>query len=72
MPKLVISFKNNEEELELYNEIIKHSDKSAYVKDVLRGLRARKNETPTTNINEKANDEEEELMKQLASIKFGG
>lgn len=72
MPKLVISFKNNEEELELYNEIIKHSDKSAYVKDVLRGLRTLNKDVPTNKKEETKDDEEEELMKQLASIKFGG
>lgn len=69
MPKLVISFKNNKDELELYNEIIKHSDKSAYVKDVLRGIINKNNQVPTQNIN---NSEEDDLLSQLVNIQFGG
>ena len=37
MPKITISFKHNKEDLELYNEIMRHSDRSGYVKDILKG-----------------------------------
>jgi hypothetical protein len=34
--RIVISFKNNEVDNELYKEICEASDKSAYVKDILK------------------------------------
>lgn len=36
--KVIVSFKNNTEDDKLFNEIIGHSDKSAYIKDKLRGI----------------------------------
>lgn len=40
MPRIVVSFKNTKEELELYEAIQKHSCPSAYVKDFLNGRMA--------------------------------
>lgn len=37
MPRITVSFKHNKEDLELYNEIMKHSDKSGFIKDILKG-----------------------------------
>lgn len=36
--RIVINFKNTEEDLKLYEELKKHSSMSGYIKDVLRGL----------------------------------
>ena len=36
MPKINVSFKENVEELKLYNEAIKHCDKSAFVKELIK------------------------------------
>lgn len=36
--RIVINFKNTPEDIELYNELKKHSSMSGYIKDVLRGL----------------------------------
>lgn len=37
MPRITVSFKHNKEDLELYNEIMKHSDRSGFIKDILKG-----------------------------------
>lgn len=52
MPRITVSFKNTPEDLELYNEIMKHSDRSAYVKDRLRGIIVRKEECGKNNSND--------------------
>lgn len=39
MPRIVVSFKNTEEDLNLYDEIMKASDRSAYVKDILKAYK---------------------------------
>lgn len=44
MPKITVSFKHSKEDLELYNEIMKHSDRSGYVKDVMKGHTAKDTE----------------------------
>lgn len=36
MPRLQVSFKNNETENRLYNEVIKAYDKSAFIKECIR------------------------------------
>lgn len=36
--RIVINFKNTPEDINLYEELKKHSSMSGYVKDVLRGL----------------------------------
>lgn len=36
--RIVINFKNTEEDIKLYEELKKHSSMSGYIKDVLRGL----------------------------------
>lgn len=36
MPRVQLSFKNNNEELELYNEVNKSYDKSAFIKECIR------------------------------------
>ncbi len=61
MPKITISFKHNKEDLELYNEIMKHSDKSAYVKDILKGHTPKKKDTP---------QEDEDMLSQFKKFNF--
>lgn len=36
--RIVINFKNNDDEIAIYNKIKQHSSPSAYIKDLLRGL----------------------------------
>lgn len=36
MPKVNVSFKENCEELNLYNEVLKSRDKSAFIKDAIK------------------------------------
>ena len=36
MPRVQLSFKNNSEELKLYNEVNKAYDKSAFIKECIR------------------------------------
>ena len=36
MPKINLSFKENCEELILYNEVLRHWDKSSFVKDLIK------------------------------------
>jgi hypothetical protein len=36
--KILVSFKETPEDLKLYKEIQSHSDKSAFIKDHLRGI----------------------------------
>jgi hypothetical protein len=61
MPKITISFKHNKEDLELYNEIMRHSDRSAYVKDIMKGHTSKKEETK---------EPEDDLLIQLKQFKF--
>lgn len=61
MPKITLSFKHNKEDLELYNEIMRHSDKSAYIKDILKGHSIVAN-------NKK--DEEDSLASQIKEFNF--
>ena len=60
MPKITLSFKHNREDLELYNEIMRHSDKSAYIKDILKGNK--------TVVKEKK--EEDSLVSQMKEFNF--
>lgn len=50
MPRVVVSFKNTEEELALYKEIMKASDRSAYVKDILKAYKRMTEPKPSTEI----------------------
>jgi hypothetical protein len=61
MPKITISFKHNKEDLELYNEIMKHSDRSAYVKDIMKGHAPKVKEAPK---------EDEDMLTQLKKFNF--
>lgn len=36
--RIVINFKNTQEDIELYKELKKHSSISGYVKDILKGI----------------------------------
>lgn len=36
--RIVINFKNTEDDIKLYEELKKHSSMSGYIKDVLKGL----------------------------------
>lgn len=60
MPRITVSFKNNEEELELYKEIKKHSDRSGFIKDILKGNIQCINKS--TNKNENDVDRKEEIV----------
>lgn len=45
MPRLQLSFKNNNEELSLYNEVNKAYDKSAFIKECIKFYLDNKNKT---------------------------
>lgn len=36
--RIIVNFKNTPEEIELYNELKKHSSISGYIKDILKGI----------------------------------
>ena len=36
--RIVINFKNTDEDIKLYKELKKHSSMSGYIKDILRGV----------------------------------
>lgn len=36
--RIIINFKNTQEEIQLYNELKKHSSISGYIKDILKGV----------------------------------
>lgn len=36
--RIIINFKNTPEEIQLYNELKKHSSISGYIKDILKGV----------------------------------
>ena len=50
--RIVINFKNTEEDIKLYEELKKHSSMSGYIKDVLRGLVENKAPEEKKEINE--------------------
>jgi hypothetical protein len=43
VPKVNVSFKENIEELKLYDEVIKQRDKSAFVKDAIESYIKKRN-----------------------------
>lgn len=45
MPRIQLSFKNNNEELSLYNEVNKAYDKSAFIKECIKFYLDNKNKT---------------------------
>lgn len=51
--RIVINFKNTEEDIKLYEELKKHSSLSGYIKDALRGLVDNK-----SNIEDKKEDKD--------------
>jgi hypothetical protein len=63
MPKITISFKHNKEDLELYNEIMRHSDRSGYVKDVMKGHMPNKKDPPEQS-------EDDDLLVQFKKFSF--
>lgn len=50
--RIVINFKNTAEDEALYNELQKYSCKSAYIKDVLRGVLSISNQATKAPIKE--------------------
>lgn len=63
MPRVVVSFKNTKEELDLYDEICKASDRSAYVKDILKAYKRMTEESkPAT---------ETVIVKRIVRLKKG-
>lgn len=52
--RIVINFKNTEEDIKLYEELKKHSSLSGYIKDVLKGLVNNK-----SNVEDKKQDTED-------------
>lgn len=63
MPRITVSFKHTPEDLELYNEIMRHSDRSGYVKDVMKGQSPGKIESKEK--------EEDSMVTQLKQFNFG-
>lgn len=63
--RIVINFKNTKEDIELYNELSKYSCKSAYIKDVLRGL------INNNTIDNKENEEIDDIYDGIDDI-IGG
>lgn len=45
-----LSFKNNKEDIELYEWIILHSNKSGFIKDILRSVKNSENDSPKKEI----------------------
>ena len=43
MPKINVSFKERYDELKMYDEVLKHSDKSAFMKEALEYYLKQKN-----------------------------
>lgn len=71
MPKLTISFKNTKEDIELYEEICRHSDKSAYIKDKLRSLRNDNISISRKEVKvevEKSEESADDILMQLSGI----
>lgn len=56
MPRLQLSFKNNNEELSLYNEVNKAYDKSAFIKECIKFYLDNKNKTITKEDPQVTND----------------
>lgn len=54
--RIVINFKNTAEDEALYNELQKYSCKSAYIKDVLRGVLSISNQATKAPIKEADED----------------
>lgn len=63
MPRITVSFKHTPEDLELYNEIMRHSDRSGYVKDVMKGH--------VSNKPEEKKREDDNMVAQLKQFSFG-
>lgn len=64
--RIVVSFKNTPEDIELFNLISRYSDKSAYVKDTLRGVM--KNTIAEQKTEEKPVEDNSNLNRQLLNI----
>ena len=56
MPRIQLSFKNNIEELNLYNEVNKAYDKSAFIKECIKFYLDNKNKTITKEDPQVTND----------------
>lgn len=73
MPRITVSFKNTEEDLKLHEEICKHSDKSAYIKDRLRKLKKLEEELSNiknveTKIEVTQEEKEDDILAQLSGL----
>ena len=56
MPRIQLSFKNNNEELSLYNEVNKAYDKSAFIKECIKFYLDNKNKRTTQEDPQVTND----------------
>lgn len=54
--RIIINFKNTQEEIQLYNELKKHSSISGYIKDILKGVICN---TPADKKENKSNDSDD-------------
>ncbi|MDO5519346.1 MAG: hypothetical protein Q4G58_02520 [bacterium] len=69
MPKLTISFRNNTEDMALYNEIKTHSDCSAYVKRLLKKAISKDNEESLPTKEEHGKQAKEQPSEQASEKK---
>lgn len=60
--RIVINFKNTEEDIKLYEELKKHSSMSGYIKDVLRGLVENKASEEKKAVNEEICDGIDDIL----------
>ena len=59
--RIIINFKNTPEEIQLYNELKKHSSISGYIKDILKGITT-KEEKKETNSNDDIYDDISDII----------
>lgn len=70
MPRVTVSFKHTKEDLELYNDIMLHSDRSGYVKDILKGRTTIIIKEKITNEVKGYGAEDDEMVSQLKEFNF--
>lgn len=63
--RIIINFKNTQEEIQLYNELKKHSSISGYIKDILKGV------ISNTTDNKKDNNYSDDIYEGINDI-IGG
>lgn len=73
--RVIINFKNTPEDIELFEELKRHSSISGYIKDILRGVVSLNNTAQATilnsNINDSNNSKEEKESLDVDNI-LGG